>query len=195
MQETRVWSLGWEDPPEKGKATHCSILAWRIPWTVSPMGVTKSRTRLSDFCFQSLVSQNQNQVSLGSRLCNNWASDPAAGTSKLHALSRDPLPLLPTGPLPPSTSRSGACGPPLCESVSCSVVSNSLGPHALQPARLLCPWDSPGKNTGAGWHDLLQRTFLTQGSHSGLLPCTPSLNAISGQHPLQRTCSINTSWN
>ena len=34
MQETWVRSLGWEDPLEKGKATHCSILAWRIPWTV-----------------------------------------------------------------------------------------------------------------------------------------------------------------
>ena len=34
MQETRVRSLGWEDPLEKGKATHSSILAWRIPWTV-----------------------------------------------------------------------------------------------------------------------------------------------------------------
>ena len=34
MQETWVWSLGWEDPLEKGKATHFSILAWRIPWTV-----------------------------------------------------------------------------------------------------------------------------------------------------------------
>ena len=34
MQETWVQSLGWEDPLEKGKATHCSILAWRIPWTV-----------------------------------------------------------------------------------------------------------------------------------------------------------------
>jgi len=32
--ETRVRSLGWEDPLEKGKATHSSILAWRIPWTV-----------------------------------------------------------------------------------------------------------------------------------------------------------------
>ena len=32
--ETWVWSLGWEDPLEKGKATHSSILAWRIPWTV-----------------------------------------------------------------------------------------------------------------------------------------------------------------
>ena len=34
MQETRVRSLGWEDPLKKGKATHSSILAWRIPWTV-----------------------------------------------------------------------------------------------------------------------------------------------------------------
>ena len=34
MQETPVRSLGWEDPLETGKATHCSILAWRIPWTV-----------------------------------------------------------------------------------------------------------------------------------------------------------------
>ena len=32
MQETRVWSLGWEDPLEKEMTTHSSILAWRIPW-------------------------------------------------------------------------------------------------------------------------------------------------------------------
>ena len=34
VQETWVRSLGWEDPLEKGKATHFSILAWRITWTV-----------------------------------------------------------------------------------------------------------------------------------------------------------------
>ena len=34
MRETWVPSLSWEDPLEKGKATHFSILAWRIPWTV-----------------------------------------------------------------------------------------------------------------------------------------------------------------
>ena len=43
MQETWVPSLGWEDPLEKGKATHSSILAWRIPWTIIH-GVTKSQT-------------------------------------------------------------------------------------------------------------------------------------------------------
>ena len=34
MWETRLQSLGWEDPLEKGKAAHSSILAWRISWTV-----------------------------------------------------------------------------------------------------------------------------------------------------------------
>ena len=33
VQEAWVQSLGWEDPPEEGIATHSSILAWRIPWT------------------------------------------------------------------------------------------------------------------------------------------------------------------
>ena len=37
--ETPVQSLGWEDSLEKGKATHSSILAWRIPWTEEPGGV------------------------------------------------------------------------------------------------------------------------------------------------------------
>ena len=36
MQETQVQSLGWEDPLEKGMATHSSIIAWRIPWTEEP---------------------------------------------------------------------------------------------------------------------------------------------------------------
>jgi len=38
MRETWVQSLGWEDPLEKGKATHSSILAWRILWTIQSMG-------------------------------------------------------------------------------------------------------------------------------------------------------------
>ena len=53
MQETRVQSLGQEDPLQKGIATHSSILAWRIPWTgawwATVDGVRKSQTRLSDF--------------------------------------------------------------------------------------------------------------------------------------------------
>ena len=41
INETRVQSLGWEDPLEKDMATHSSILAWRIPWTEKP-GVLQS---------------------------------------------------------------------------------------------------------------------------------------------------------
>ena len=48
MWETRVRSLCQEDPLEKGMATQSSILAWRIPWTEEPDGVTQSRTGLSD---------------------------------------------------------------------------------------------------------------------------------------------------
>ena len=39
MQETRVQSLDWEDPLEKGMVTHSSILAWKIPWTKEPGGL------------------------------------------------------------------------------------------------------------------------------------------------------------
>ena len=49
------------------------------------------------------------------------------------------------------------------------VPSDSLGPHGLYPARLLCPWDSPGKNTRVGCHLLLQGIFPTQGFNPGLL--------------------------
>ena len=41
-------------------------------------------------------------------------------------------------------------------------MSSSLRPHGLQAARLLCPWDFPGKNTGVGCHFLLQGIFPTQ---------------------------------
>ena len=39
LQETQVRSLGREDPPEKGMATHSSILVWRVPWTEEPGGI------------------------------------------------------------------------------------------------------------------------------------------------------------
>ena len=39
MQETKVWSLGQEDPLEKETASHSSILAWEIPWTENPSGL------------------------------------------------------------------------------------------------------------------------------------------------------------
>ena len=55
--------------------------------------------------------------------------------------------------------------------LSWSVMSNSLRPHGLQSARLLCPWDFPGKNIRLGYHFLLQGIFPTQGSNPCLLHC------------------------
>ena len=43
-----VQSLGWEDPLEEDTATHCSILAWRIPWTEEPGGLQSMGLQMSD---------------------------------------------------------------------------------------------------------------------------------------------------
>ena len=68
-----------------------------------------------------------------------------------------------------------------CVCLSHLVMSNSLQPHGLGPARLLCPWKSPGKNTGVGSHSLLQGIFPTQGSNPGLLHCKWILYCLSHQ--------------
>ena len=65
--------------------------------------------------------------------------------------------------------------------VSRSAVSDFLQCYGLQPARPLCPWDSPGKNTGVGCHSLLQGIFPTQRLNPGLLHCRQSLCGLS--HP------------
>ena len=70
---------------------------------------------------------------------------------------------------------------PVCVCVSHSVLSDSLGPRGLWPTRLLCPWDSPGKNTGVGGHSLLQGIFPTQGLNPDLLRCRQTLYCLSHQ--------------
>ena len=65
MWEIWVWSLGWGGPLEEGIATHLSILAWRIPWTVQSMGrqrvghdwVTFTFTSFNTFKFYNKISQ------------------------------------------------------------------------------------------------------------------------------------------
>ena len=70
-------------------------------------------------------------------------------------------------------------------SVSCSVVSNSLRPHAPSPARLLCPWDSPGKNTKVGGHSLLQGKILMRDR---------SLGFRQVHYQLSHQGSLNVHW-
>ena len=75
--------------------------------------------------------------------------------------------------------------------VLCSVVSDSLQPPGLQPTRPLCPWDSPGKNTGVGCHALLQGIFPTQGWNSSLLHL---LHWRAGSLPISHLGSPDESW-
>ena len=55
MQETLVRFLDWEDPLEKAKATHSSILAWRIPWTVQSIGWQRVRHDWAPFTFRTCL--------------------------------------------------------------------------------------------------------------------------------------------
>ena len=63
----------------------------------------------------------------------------------------------------------------------------SLWPQGLEPTRLLCPWDSPGKNTGVGCHFFLQENLPTQGLNPGLLHLqADSLPTESPGKPISR---------
>ena len=81
----------------------------------------------------------------------------------------------------PSWHELGSSMPGESEGESCSAVSDSLRPHGLGSSRLLCPWNSPGKNTGVGSHSLLQGIFPTQGLNPGLLHCGQILYDLSHQ--------------
>ena len=75
---------------------------------------------------------------------------------------------------------------------SSSVMSNSLWSHGLQPARLLCLWNSPGKNTGVGCHFLLQQIFPTQELNLDLLNCRWILYHLSHKGSLVGTYTGET---
>ena len=82
-----------------------------------------------------------------------------------------------------ATTRSRALQPrvhsAVHQRVSLSVVSDSLQCHGLWLTRLLCPWDSPGKNAGVGCHALLQGIFPTQELNPGLPYCRQILYSLS----------------
>ena len=69
---------------------------------------------------------------------------------------------------------------------SCS----TLATHGLEPARLLCPWNSPGKNTWVGCHFFLQGIFPTQGLNPGLLHCRQIIYWLSYKRSQISICPI-----
>ena len=78
-----------------------------------------------------------------------------------------------------ASSQDGLAHVCLVKMALCSVTCDSLWLHGLQHTRLLCPWNSPGKNTGVVYHALLQGIFLTQGSNPYLLYCRQILYPLS----------------
>ena len=69
----------------------------------------------------------------------------------------------------------------VCVCISHSAMSDSLQPNGLQPIRLLCPWNTPGKNTRVGCHSTLQGVFPTQGLNLSLLHYRQILHHLSHQ--------------
>ena len=176
--------------PEKEMATHSSILAWEIPWTEEPGGLQPMGSQRVIFIILIIIViilvlgviywlpfiANEDLVLLP--FTSTWV------------LSRIP----PDAPHHPNivVSQSGLdqylgfilirCVSVFAESLT--VMSDSLQPYGLQPASLLCPWDSPGKNTGVGCHALLQGIFPTQGSNTHLLRLLHLLHWQANSLPL-----------
>ena len=71
MRETQLRSLGWEDPLEKGKATHSSILAWRIPWTVWSTGSQRVGHDWTTFKARRIRGHEAHTIAFLGR-CLNW---------------------------------------------------------------------------------------------------------------------------
>ena len=94
--------------------------------------------------------------------CVSWALSPWALPGQTRESNTHPHPRRERHP---SSSHFSGGQSTICLkwSISHSVMSDPLRPHGLQPIRLLCSWNFPGKNTGVGSHSLLQGIFPTQG--------------------------------
>ena len=90
-EETRVWSLGWEDPLEKGMATHSNILAWGIPWTEEPggpqsMGLKRVGHNWATFTCTPSSSHRRRPLSRGILWCLSFQTlETSGGTLSLRA--------------------------------------------------------------------------------------------------------------
>ena len=198
MQETWIHFLSWEDPLEEGMATHSSILAWRLPWTEKPSGVTKSQTWLSNwaqhtmciwmceyniymflfrFFFHYIITRYYVLVgyliySIGPQRVAEQLS-----THMRTVWSVNPkLLVYPPSPLSPLITIS--CFLRLWVYICFMVVGGLVSKLC---STLVIPWtaahqaplsmDFPGKNAGVGCHFLPQGIFPTQKQNSCLPYC------------------------
>ena len=84
MQETQemwAWSLGWENPLEKGRATHSSILAWRIPWTEEPGGLQSMGSQRVGHSWAS-EHMHSRHMEYDINRKNSWINSPKVNASR-----------------------------------------------------------------------------------------------------------------
>ena len=141
-------------------ATHSSSRAWRIPWAEEPgglpsMGSYRVGHDRSDLASAAAAAA----INTECIVCN--CSSPDASSKQYHSISFD-------------------------ENQSLIFISISvfLQPHGPQPTGLLCPWDSPGTDTGVNFHALLQGIFSIQRSKPGILHCRRILHHLSHHEAL-----------
>ena len=160
--------LGWEDPLEDGMATHPRILAWRIPW-IEESGA-----------LQSIGLQGRTWLKrLSTHTCAKARDSMALSFWNLHSSEEEWVWI--NKCIKQSQLCVCVC---VCVTWSCLTLRDPMNCNSPGP-RLLCPWNSPGKNTGNGCHFLLQWIFLTQGLNPGLLHCRQTL-----YHLRQQGCPI-----
>ena len=167
-------SLVWRNGEGNGSPLQYSCLENpmdRGTWWAAVHGVAKSQTRLSDFTFTFHFHALEKEMATHSSVLA-WRI-PGMG---------EPGWLLSMGSHRAGYNRSDLAAAAVWRKVvwlrkcknyfdmkmkvaqSCLTL-NCFQPHALEPTRLLCPWNAPAKNTGVGCHFLLQGIFPTQGSN------------------------------
>ena len=173
-------------------ATHAGILAWKIPWTEEPGGVQSMKLQRvrHDWAAEHIYTKRGTPGNKGTS---------GFPTSQQRELRNKGFPLA-------KYSRGyGWRSSFHSMSVSHSVVSGSLRSHGLQPIRLLCPWTSPGKNTGVGsqWviisvqfsHSVVSNSLWPHGLQHARLPCpSPTPRACSNSCPLSQWCHPTISF-
>ena len=129
MQETWVRSLGWDDPLEKGTATHSSILAWRTPWTTVGLKLNIHKTKI--MASGAITSWQIDGETM------ETVTDFILGAPKSLQMVTAAIKLKDTCSLEEKLWSASV-------QFSCSVMSNSLWPHGLQQARPPCLSLTPG---------------------------------------------------
>ena len=131
--------LGWEDPLEESMATRSRIFAWRIPW------IEENGT------LQSMGWQDRTWLKrLSTHTCTKARDSMALSSWNLHSSEEDWVWINKCQTI--AIVHVCVC---VCVTWSCLTLQDPMDCSSPGP-RLLCPWNSPGKNTGKGCHSLLQ---------------------------------------